>query len=109
MTLKRKSLIRARTHFFWYTLALVLSMIYIFHAKGFLHCLVVLGLFYVKVKTNMNKYVMWTLFALGTYFVTDYLSLSSSSYSGNVDLHQVFNLVKTHMTGALSTATTAEL
>jgi ABC-type nickel/cobalt efflux system permease component RcnA len=72
MTLKRKSLIRARTHFFWYTLALVLSMIYIAHAKGPVHVLVVMALFYVKVKTNLNKYVMWSLFALGTYAVTDY-------------------------------------
>lgn len=104
MTLKRKSLIRARTHLIWYTLALVLSMIYILQVKGFIHCLIVVGLFYVKVKTNMNKYVMWTLFALGTYFITDY-------YGGNnVDVSSLvknaLNLLKP--AGVISSTTSAE-
>ena len=107
MTLKRKSLIRARTHFFWYTLALVLSMIYIYHAKGLIHCLVVLGVFYVKVKTNMNKYLMWTLFAFGTYFITDYYSSTASGK--NFDLEHLtksaLNLLKL---GGISSSTSTE-
>lgn len=79
MTLKRKSLIRSKTHFFWYALALLLSMLDIYIIKGPMYCLVIGALFYVKVKTNMNKYVMWTLFALGYYYVQDHGSVAAAA------------------------------
>lgn len=74
MTLKRKSLIRAKTHFFWYTLALVLSMAYILRAKGIFYFLAILGVFFIKVKTNMNKYVMWAAFTIGYYTLVPILT-----------------------------------
>lgn len=79
MTLKRKSLIRSKTHFFWYGLALLLSMLDIYIIKGPIFCLVIAAVFYVKVKTNMNKYVMWTLFALGYYYVQDHGSVQAAA------------------------------
>ncbi len=74
MTLKRKSLIRSKTHFFWYSLALFLSMLYILRVKGLVYCLVVAGVFALKVKFDLNKYMMWTVFALSYYAATDYLA-----------------------------------
>lgn len=67
MTLKRKSLIRSKTHFFWYSLALFLSMFDILMVKGAVFCLAVVVVFYFKVKFNLNKYWMWTAFAIGIY------------------------------------------
>lgn len=67
MTLKRKSLIRAKTHFFWYTLALVFSMIYILKVKGALYCAGVGALFFLKIKFNLNKYLMWSVFTVAYY------------------------------------------
>lgn len=74
MTLKRKSLIRARTHFFWYSLALIFSMIYIFQVKGLYYSCLVFGLFVLKVKFNINKYLMWAVFSLSYYAITDHLA-----------------------------------
>jgi len=59
MTLKRKSLIRARTHFFWYTLALFLSMMYMWKVKGPTFFLTIGMLFILKIELNLNKYLMW--------------------------------------------------
>ena len=85
MTLKRKSLIRSRTHLFWYTLALFLSIFYIWQVKGWFFLAVVFFLFclkvppapsyrfpqvltkFVQVKFDVNKYVMWTTFTIGAY------------------------------------------
>eukprot|EP01034_Spumella_vulgaris_P029276 gene29276-36299_t len=78
MTLKRKSLIRARTHFFWYTLALVLSMVYIVHVKGVFFVAAIGGVFYLKVKTNLNKYLMWALFTLGYYLLMARLAVNAN-------------------------------
>eukprot|EP01031_Cornospumella_fuschlensis_P036970 gene36970-44850_t len=74
MTLKRKSLIRARTHFFWYTLALVLSMIYILQVKGVLFVACIVGVFFLKVKFNLNKYLMWGVFTSAYYLLSDSLA-----------------------------------
>lgn len=82
MTLKRKSLIRARTHFFWYTLALVLSMIYILHVKGPIFVAAIGGLFYLKVKFNLNKYLMWAAFTIGYYTLMDRLAAGSVGSNG---------------------------
>ncbi len=84
MTLKRKSLIRAKTHFFWYTLALVLSMIYILHAKGVIFCAAIVGLFALKVKFNLNKYLMWGVFTMCYYDVLGYYSGELLSMGGVV-------------------------
>jgi hypothetical protein len=78
MTLKRKSLIRARTHLFWYSLALVLSMYYILKVKGAIFCAAVVVLFAFKVKTNINKYAMWTGFVFLYYFIMQRVSSNKS-------------------------------
>lgn len=82
MTLKRKSLIRARTHFFWYTLALVLSMIYILRVKGVVFVAAIVGLFALKVKFNLNKYLMWGVFTSAYYLLTDYMAGQSMAAAG---------------------------
>jgi cytochrome b involved in lipid metabolism len=84
MTLKRKSLIRARTHLFWYTLALVISMIYILQIKGIAFVAAIGGLFYLKVKFNLNKYLMWAAFTIGYYLLMDRLRASGGVGSGIV-------------------------
>lgn len=79
MTLKRKSLIRARTHLFWYTLALVISMAYILQIKGPLFVAAIGGLFVLKVKFNLNKYLMWAAFTIGYYLLMDRLAANGDA------------------------------
>lgn len=87
MTLKRKSLIRARTHFFWYSLALVLSMIVIFQHKGLYYCVAIGGLFFLKVKFNLNKYLMWGAFTIGYYSLMSVMQNGEPSVGvGSTDL-----------------------
>lgn len=69
MTLKRKSLIRARTHFFWYSLALLLSMMYIWKAKGAMFFLTVVMMFILKIELNLNKYLMWFSYCCIMYYL----------------------------------------
>ena len=106
MTLKRKSLIRARTHFFWYTLALVLSMIYIWVVKGSIYSLGILFIFYLKVKFNLNKYIMWTCFVLIMYYLQDHPDIWTSLLNkSGVDISNAFGIDKGTSTGS----STAEL
>jgi hypothetical protein len=82
MTLKRKSLIRSRTHFLWYSLALVLSLLYILKAKGIIFFVSVIALFALKVKFDMNKYLMWGLFTLAVYGLEAYGSSAIAGFTG---------------------------
>jgi hypothetical protein len=72
MTLKRKSLIRTRTHFLWYTFALALSIMYIINVKGAPFVFLVFGVFCLKVRFDLNKYAMWSVFATLFYAAKDY-------------------------------------
>lgn len=84
MTLKRKSLIRSRTHFFWYSLALVLSMLYIIKAKGILFFVGIMALFAAKVKFDVNKYLMWGAFTLGVYGYDFYVNNSAALATNSI-------------------------
>ncbi len=67
MTLKRKSIIRSRTHVFWYTFALLLSMLYTWHVKGIWLFIEIAILFAIRIKFNMSKYTTWLIYALIKY------------------------------------------
>lgn len=62
MTLKRKSLIRWYTHAFWYTLALALSLIYMYIAKGPVWVLSIVPVYLLRVSFNMDKYLLWAVY-----------------------------------------------
>jgi len=62
MTLKRKSLIRWYTHAFWYTLALAMSIIYMYIAKGPWFFLSVLPVYFLRVTLDLDKYLLWAMY-----------------------------------------------
>lgn len=64
MTLKRKSIIRWKSHMFWYSLALLLSYGVIWNVKGWQFFAQMAVVFFFRVEFNMNKYVLWTAYAL---------------------------------------------
>ncbi|RYH17103.1 hypothetical protein EON65_29080 [archaeon] len=49
-------------------------MIYILHVKGVIFVAAIIGLFALKVKFNLNKYLMWGVFSIGYYMLTGYLA-----------------------------------
>ena len=75
MTLKRKSIIRANSHMFWYSVALFLSIIYIWLVKGTLFFVIVAGCFLLKNKFNINKYLMWFIFSIGAAYSEKYFRI----------------------------------
>lgn len=77
MTLKRKSLIRSSSHLFWYSLALFLSLAYMWKAMGPMFFLKIAALFTLKIELNLNKYLMWGTYALVAYSAVDSSALLS--------------------------------
>lgn len=67
MTLKRKGLIRWQTHAFWYTLALLVSMWYVYLIKGSIFFCEVFFFFILRTQFKLSKYIVWGLF-LARYF-----------------------------------------
>jgi len=64
MTLRRKNLIKDWLYVFWYGVALILSM-YAFMLTHSSILFAVIGiLFYFRVRFNVNKYVIWTIFTI---------------------------------------------
>jgi len=63
MTLKRKSLIRWKSHMFWYSFSLVLSYYVMYLSKEPTFFLQMLVVFFFRVKFNMNKYLLWSSYA----------------------------------------------
>lgn len=76
MTLKRKSLIRWKTHMFWYSLSLVLSYYVMYLSMEPTFFLQMLVVFFFRVQFNMNKYLLWSSYAAVYYYV----ALNSSEY-----------------------------
>jgi len=72
MTLKRKGLIKWTSHAFWYGIALILSMGYMMHAKGPMIFVVVALVFYLRSTFNLNKYVVWPVYAACLYMTLEY-------------------------------------
>jgi hypothetical protein len=67
MTLKRKSIIRWKQHMFWYSFALLLSYSVIWNVKGWRFFAEMAVVFFFRVKLNMNKYALWTAYAVAVY------------------------------------------
>jgi len=64
MTLKRKGLIRWQSHAFWYGLALVLSLYYMYIAKGFYFFVWAAAAFTARLNLTVSKYMIWLWFAV---------------------------------------------
>ena len=64
MTLKRKSIIRWKSHMIWYSFALLLSYIVIWRTKGTLFFIHMAVLFFFRCQFNMNKYLLWSCYVL---------------------------------------------
>jgi hypothetical protein len=67
MTLKRKSIIRWKSHMFWYSFALLLSYSVIWRTKGWQFFIQMAVVFFFRVNFNMNKYLLWTAYAATVY------------------------------------------
>jgi hypothetical protein len=70
MTLKRKSLIRYKTHIAGYSFALVLSYYVMFASKEKSFILQMMFVFFLRTRFNMNKYILWSLYATTYYIIT---------------------------------------
>ena len=66
MTLKRKSIIRWKSHMFWYSFALALSYSVIWKAKGSAFFASMAIAFFVRT-WNVNKYAIWITYAVVSY------------------------------------------
>jgi len=73
MTLKRKSLIRWKSHMFWYSFSLVLSYYVMYASLEPTFFLQMLAVFFFRVQFNMNKYLLWSSYATIYYLVRDKL------------------------------------
>lgn len=71
MTLKRKSLIRWKSHMFWYSLSLVLSYYVMYLSLEPTFFLQMLVVFFFRVQFNMNKYLLWSSYATLYYIVNN--------------------------------------
>jgi hypothetical protein len=69
MTLKRKGIIAWYNHLFWYSIALVLSIGFMWQTKGTAYLLLVLGAFIVRTQFDLNKYAVWGAFVALVYGV----------------------------------------
>jgi hypothetical protein len=70
MTLKRKSLIRYKTHIFWYSFSLILSYYFMFATKERSFVLQMMFVFFLRTRFNMNKYILWSLYVTAYYMIT---------------------------------------
>ncbi len=66
MTLKRKSIIRWKSHMFWYSFALLLSYSVMLRVKGPMFFVYMAIVFYIRT-WNVNKYILWTTYAIASY------------------------------------------
>jgi NAD/NADP transhydrogenase beta subunit len=57
-------------------------MAYITHVKGLLFVLAIGGLFFLKVKFNLNKYLMWAAFTIGYYLLMARLAVPAGGAAG---------------------------
>jgi hypothetical protein len=71
MTLKRKNIIRWYTHAFWYSVALACSYYYMWVARGSMFFVYAALAFFIRVNFNVNKYILWTAYAFGIYYLLD--------------------------------------
>lgn len=71
MTLKRKGLIRWYSHAFWYSFALCLSSYYIWHVKGSLFMLHMMGLLFIRTQLNVSKYLIWACYVGASFVMAD--------------------------------------
>ena len=78
MTLKRKSIIRWKTHMFWYSFALLLSYNIMFQTKGAMF-FVYMGIVFAIRTCNMNKYILWTTYAVASYSLYESPTLNPSA------------------------------
>ena len=67
MTLKRKSLIRWKSHMFWYSFALLLSYWVMYRLREPTFFLQMLAVFFIRVQFNANKYLLWSAYVLAYY------------------------------------------
>ena len=72
MTLKRKSLIRYHTHIIGYSFSLLLSYYVMFTSKEPSFILQMMVVFFIRARFNMNKYILWTAYAIA-YYNYDYV------------------------------------
>lgn len=67
MTLNRKGLIRHYTHAIWYTAALVMCLFHMYNTyNGWTFWAKCVGVYIMRVKLRMNKYVIWNIFVWGS-------------------------------------------
>ena len=69
MTLKRKSIIRWKSHAFWYSFALFLSYCVMYLEKGYVFFIQMAVVFFMRVNFNINKYALWGLYASIYYYL----------------------------------------
>jgi hypothetical protein len=69
MTLKRKNLINWVTYAIGYGISLVLSMYCFYLQHDFVFFTIVGIIFYIRIKFNFNKYILWTIFTMFYYNV----------------------------------------
>jgi hypothetical protein len=62
MTLRRKNLVVWQTHMFWYSLALFVSMGFIWQVHGPLFYVACAICFFVRCQFNVSKYAIWSTF-----------------------------------------------
>lgn len=76
MTLRRKNIIIWQMHMFWYSIALLLSLLYIGEAHGPWIFIYSLLCFYLRAGLNLSKYLVWSIFGV-LYFTTVYPVVSN--------------------------------
>ena len=81
MTLVRKGLVRWYTHAFWYSVALVLSWMYMYKAYSLYFWAKFAFCFHLRINMRMGKYKMWALHAfLALPFVEKFIFDEVSNY-----------------------------
>ena len=63
MTLKRKSIIRWKSHMGWYSFALLLSYVVMWRTRGAQFFMYMAIVFFIRTQFNMNKYLLWSGYA----------------------------------------------
>jgi hypothetical protein len=71
MTLKRKNIIKWYIHAFWYSVALALSYYYMWVARGTYFFMFAAAAFFFRSYFNLNKYLIWTVYAFLAYYMID--------------------------------------
>jgi hypothetical protein len=67
MTLKRKSLIRWKSHVLWYSFALLLSYWVMYRMREPTFFFQMLAVFFIRVQFNINKYLLWSAYVVAYY------------------------------------------